>query len=146
MRFNKKDIAAVVIVTSTYSLLSATAAPPPENDSEWIPITQNIEDTQFYSGKKGSFEITTTKSGLNVATIIGQTEDRKQKSATYNKWYVSIDDCDAGMGKLVVLKINGEYSFEGDFVSGGKNIASRIADVICEIYQNDLKNKDSKSI
>ena len=128
--------------------VSANAAPPSStaNESEWIPITQNSDDSRFYSGKRGSFEITTTKAGESVAMLLGQIEDKKDKSVSYSKWYVSAADCDAGLGKLVVLKISGDFDFETDFVAKGNNVGSGVADIICALYEADRKVKQGKGL
>ena len=78
--------------------------------------------------------------------ILGQIEDKKNKSVTYGKWYVSTSDCDAGLGKLVILNVNGDYNFESDFVANGNNIASAVADLICNIYRTDAQERRDKGI
>lgn len=143
----KTNIGLSLAWTVAVALTASAAAPSPSaNNSEWILITQNSDDSRFYSGKRGSFEITTTKAGESVAMILGQTEDKKDKSVSYGKWYVSVKDCNAGLGKLVILKISGEFDFEADFVAKGNNIASGIADVICGIYEADRKAKQDKGV
>lgn len=134
---------SIVAVPAAYAAKPGTATAP---NAEWILITQNSDDTIFYSGKRGSFELTTTKSGSAVAVILGQIEHRKENSLSYGKWYVSTADCDAGLGKLVVLRVNGDFDFESDFVAKGNNIASGIADVICGLYRSDVQEKRGKGI
>lgn len=133
---------SLALVTAFFSTGSIGA----ESESEWVLITQNSDDTRFYSGKKGSFELGTTKGGTPIAMVVGQVEDKKDKSVAYQKWYVATSDCDAGMGKLVVLKVSGEYDMETEFVAKGKNIASGISDLICNIYRSDLNEKQNKGV
>jgi hypothetical protein len=137
------SLAITVAIAST-----AKAAPPSSTakGSEWIPIAQNSDDSGFFSGKRGSFEMTTTKAGESVAMLLGQFENKKNKSVSYSKWYVSAADCDAGLGKFVVLKINGDFDFERDFVAKGNNIASVVADFICALYEADRKVKQGKGV
>jgi hypothetical protein len=147
MNVTTKAIATAILSISVWACFSTVAAPPTTaSTSDWVLLTQNSDDSQFYSGKRGSYELTTTKNRTSVATILGQTENKNDKTVTYNKWYVSTSDCDAGMGKLVVLKLNGDFAFEAAFVSKGTNIASGIADVVCGIYASDLKKKQGKGI
>lgn len=117
-----------------------------KDDSPWIFIATNSQKTDTYSAKKGSFEITKTKSGTEIALVLGQIEDKKNNITGYKKWYVSTSDCKNGMGKLVVLKVNGDYDFESDFVADGNNIASGIADFICSVYRFDKNQKQGKGI
>lgn len=117
-----------------------------KEDSQWIYLLKNSENTETYSAKKGSFEITSTKSGTEIALILGQIQNHKTNKFNYKKWYVAISDCERGMGKIVVLKVNGDYDFESDFVADGNNIASGIADAICSIYKFDKKQKQGKGV
>lgn len=147
MNITTKAFLVTALYASVWSSQSTFAASPnTPAESEWVVIAQNSDDTTFYSGKSGSFEITTTKAGTRIAMILGQIEDKKLKTVTYNKWYVTTADCDAGIGKLVVLKVNGDFDNETDYVSKGKNIASGIGDMICDIYQSDKKEKNGKSV
>lgn len=123
MKITTKAFFTTVLCASVWPSQSTYAASPNiPPQSEWISITQDKDGVNFYSGKKGSFEITTTKAGTSIAIILGQIEDTKDKSVTYKKWYVATSDCEAGIGKLVVLKINGDYDFESDYVSKGNSI------------------------
>lgn len=117
-----------------------------KEDSQWIYIAKNSENTDTYSAKKGSFEITSTKSGTEIALILGQIENHKNNKFKYNKWYVATSDCERGMGKIVILKVNGDYDFESDFVADGNNIASGIADFICSVYKLYKKQKQGKGV
>lgn len=117
-----------------------------KEDSPWIYITANSENTDKYSVKKGTFEIAKTKSGTEIAVVLGQIQRKKNNQIDYNKWYVSTSDCEKGMGKLVILKVNGDYDFESDFVADGNNISSGIADFICFLYKFDKNQKQGKGI
>lgn len=139
----KLAVNSLLVLPIAISLSSGASA---ADSSEWVRIANNSDGTLIYSGKKGSFELTTTKGGEDIAVIVGQTEDESTKNVVYMKWYVTTADCEAGLGKLVVLKVGGEYNFETDFVSGGQNIASGIADSICAVYRSKQSAKKSKSI
>lgn len=115
-------------------------------DSQWVLVAQNSDSTDIFSVKKGSFEFTKTKGGTTIAVVLGQLEDKKKKSVSYYKWYVTTDDCANGIGKLVMLKINGDFDFETDYVSGGKSIGSSIADTICGIYLDAIKTEKDKGV
>ena len=149
MNTARKALVTLIIATSGgfFPQVPAWASEPKSSEkSEWIFITSSSDDTHTYSGKRGSFEITTTKGGISVAMLLGQIENKSDKSVTFNKWYVSTSDCESGIGKLVALKVDGDYDFEADYVSKGKSIASYIADTICSVYRSDLKTKQEKGV
>lgn len=146
MQLRQKAMMAATLLMSAYSTLSGAAEPIKSEESEWIFITENVDYTRLYSGKSGTFELTSTKAGNSVAMILGQIEDKTNKSITYGKWYVSTNDCEAGMGKLVFLTISGEFNRESEFVSSGNNIASGVADFICSVYHLGLEEKKGKGV
>ena len=86
------------------------------------------------------------RSGIDIALVLGQVQKQKNNKVTYSKWYVTTSDCERGLGKLVILNVNGDYDFESDFVTEGNNIASGIADFICSVYKFDKKQKQGKGV
>jgi hypothetical protein len=84
--------------------------------------------------------------GAAIAIILGQIEDKKAKEVSYRKWYVTTADCEAGVGKLVILKVDGTYDMETDYVSNGNSISSDIGDVICGIYFDNKKAQEEKGL
>ena len=136
----------LVIATCGFASFTGQLRAQDQSDSEWILIVQNSDDTRFYSGKRGSYELSATKGGAPIAMILGQTEDRISRNVTYNKWYVTTSDCEAGIGKLVTLKVSGEYDFETDYVARGNNIASSIGDLVCSIYLDNKRVRESKGV
>ncbi|MVW77301.1 hypothetical protein [Pseudomonas xionganensis] len=136
------NIAKSIITVATSFVFSTAMASEksPKENSDWFLIASSQDNTRSYSGKAGSLEITNTKNGSQVAIIIGQIEDKTNNTLQYNKWYVSVDDCKKESGKMALLDISGEYIDSIDFVLGGNNIASGIADVICGAY--DIRQKE----
>jgi hypothetical protein len=143
-----KEVIAIFAIAGSLCWCPQTMAEQPKTSekSEWIFIASNRDDTRFYSGKRGSFEIVTTKGGTQAAMVLGQIDDRKDNTITYNKWYVSTSDCQSGIGKLVALKVGGDFDFEADYVAKGESIASSIADTICAVYRSDTETKEAKGI
>ena len=135
---------AIAVLTAGLFPINAVGQTKPQ--SEWILITQNSDDTKFYSGKRGSYELSSTKAGTPIALILGQIEDKKTKNVSYGKWYVTTADCEAGLGKLVLLKVNGDYDGEVDYVAKGNNIASGIGDMICGIYLSNKREQEGKGV
>ncbi|WP_156804268.1 hypothetical protein [Rhodanobacter fulvus] len=135
-----------VLAAMSFSAVSATptSASNASSDSAWVEVSST--DTQTYSVRKGSFEITQTKAGAPIAVVLGQSTGVNTKAVVYRKWYVSKDDCVGGLGKLVILSINGDYAGEIDFVSKGESAASNIADTICSVYLEEIKKQQSKGM
>lgn len=143
-----KQIGAILFIScSVHSPIPALAATPkPSDNSDWVAIVSSSDNSMLYSGKKGSFELTSTKGEIPIAVLLGQTENKKNKSITYNKWYVSTSDCERGLGKIVFLKISGDFDFEVDYVSKGDSVGSSIADAICTVYKSVVEANDAKGI
>ena len=135
-------IALIVGLTTAGQVLSAQE----KESSEWVLIIRDSDDAMFYSGKKSSYELTTTKGGTPIAMVLGQIEDKKAKKFNYGRWYVTAAECEAGIGKLVILKVDGNYDMEVDYVSKGNNIASAIGDLICGIYLRNKKAREAKGV
>ena len=50
------------------------------------------------------------------------------------QWYVTLEDCRAGHGKMVILDMDGEYQYENDFAADGGTVSTDIAEVRCVIH------------
>ena len=133
----------IVLAASTFTL-TALAADGVSPKSDWVEVAST--DTHTFSVRKGSFEVTETKGGADIAVVLGQATNKKNKSIEYRQWYVSKDDCVSGLGKLVMLDTKGAYVSEVDFVAKGDSAASGIADTICRIYLDELKKQQDKGI
>lgn len=140
----KSLLSRVITVVICTSALTAHAADGTSTESDWVEVSST--DTDTFSVRKGSFKVTKTKGGSDIAVVLGQATNRKSKSIEYRQWYVSKDDCLSGLGKLVILDTKGTYVGEVDFVAKGDSAASGIADTICRIYLADLKEQQDKGI
>lgn len=140
------SLIGIATIALMSGLLPTNAISQTKPQSEWIWIGENSDGTKSYSGKKGSYELSSTKAGTPIALILGQIEDKKTKTVSYGKWYVATADCESGLGKLVVLKVNGDYDFETDYVGKGNNVASGIGDAICGIYLSNKRGQEGKGV
>lgn len=111
---------------------------------EWLDVA-SAKDMKF-EARSGSFERSRTKGGKAVAAVLGRARDLKSTDITFEKWYVSEDDCIRGYGKLVTLTMNGEYKYETDYVAKGGNIASAIGDFVCGVLAYQVKARDDKGL
>ena len=115
-------------------------------ESDWVLIAASDDNINIWEGRKKSQEDTTTKGGIKISVFSGRIFNKKEKSYTFQKWYVSHEDCIAGYGKVVSLDIQGKYQHENDFVINGGNVASAVAEIACYPVLEEKKNRDSKSI
>ncbi len=112
---------------------------------EWIQVASN-NDGDVWSIKAGSFELTRNRSGQEIAVVLGSTHVSSTNRITYRKWYVTGQDCIAGLGKMVTLDVTGEFRFDSDFVKSGQSIAAAIADTICGLYAIERRNRQGRGL
>jgi opacity protein-like surface antigen len=128
-RRTKVAVAALLIAFSA----SAVAA-------EWVPLGES--DSGSWDGLAGSVEATTNRAGVKIRAAAGRVFDKKTKSYRFERWYVTVDSCRSGYGKIATTEMNGDFKFETDFVLGGGSIASALADILCYY----VKESDQKGI
>ncbi|MGE8318341.1 MAG: hypothetical protein ACN6O3_06300 [Comamonas sp.] len=137
----KKIILALAAILFSFNFNISMAE---QRTTPWMDITESKDS--LYSYRMGSFDSATTKGGKNVSSIVVQIKNKKENSASYQKYYVSNEHCDLGMGKLIALDMNGEFIYENDFVSSGNSVSSGISDFICAFYKLNKKEKQDKGI
>ena len=107
---------------------------------DWIKITES--DGNRYDGKAGTREFSTNRAGKQIITAFGRTYAKSDKKYDFVRWYVTVEDCKAGYGKLVTLKMNGDFWFDNDFVENGGTVGSRVAEILCY----PVKEEQSKGV
>lgn len=90
----------------------------------------------------GSFLISKSRAGLPVAVATGRVVSKKTTQVYFEKWYVTVQACAKGSGKLVTLTLEGDFKFENDYIAKGGNIASDLGDMLCILQ----KRQDGKGI
>lgn len=108
-------------------------------DSAWIELAISKDSDLTYSAKAGSWRIQKNKQGKQASTFTGRVTSKKADSVEFNNWYVTLEDCEKGQGKLTALAVSGSFKYETDFVSDGGNIASAIASMLCELAKQGAK-------
>jgi len=131
-------------VTAMLFLAAASAGAQDREDSAWRRF--GLTDKAEFSWRRGSFNVSQTKAGKTVASLIVQSKYKPTNTIEYHKWYVSAEDCLAGIGKVVVLTLDGTYLYENDYVSEGDSVASIRGDFICAVYKAVLTEKSEKGI
>ena len=132
-----KKIIAITIALSISAFAYA--------QTDWITIAAT-DDGMKWDVQPGSLEFSKTVGGTSIAVVIGKVSDAKTGKINLYKWYVSANDCQTKMGKVVSLGISGEYIFENDFVFGSGNVASSMAEAICNAADYVINERAKKSL
>jgi hypothetical protein len=114
-----------------FSIVLQCAVIPAAMGDDWVTIVA-VEDGPSLELKSKSLEYEKTVGGTVVAMMTVRMTASRQ-IIMLRKWYVSANDCAKEQGRIVVVNIFGEYMYESDFVFGGGNINSFIAELICDI-------------
>lgn len=99
-------------------------------EEQWYDVAASNDGTE-YSVKAGSFSIANTKAGTEVALVVGRAVSGNRIDV--EQWYVTVQDCHQEMGELVTLSVSGDFKFGNEFVFGAGNIASGIAELVCNL-------------
>lgn len=109
------------------TLVACTALTAQAND--WIPLSETESNT--WEGRAGTRVEAQTRNGTPVIKAAGRILDRRSQTYQFVQWYVSIDDCKQGFGKLVTLDMSGNFRFDNDYVEKGGSVASTLAAMLC---------------
>lgn len=131
----------VVVVGGIFAVVSCFASA----EKNWIGLA-SLGDGTKWEAKPGSFEFSKNKSGLPIAVLTGRVVNPKPSTIDLQKWYVTAGDCKNKMGKLITLSVSGDYQYENDFIYDGGNVASSIAQFICDVAAKSIKDADGKSL
>lgn len=114
--------------------------------SNWVFIAENKQGSSTWEFQPGSLEFSKTRGGINIAVVTGRVTNKSTSQVDLNKWYVSANDCDKKMGQLVALNISGDFKHENDFVFGSGNIATALAEAICDAANYRMNENKKKGI
>lgn len=108
---------------------------------QWIDISKT--QNHLFSAQAGSLRYITTDGGRPVIAIVGRITDLKNDQMQAVIWYVSVADCMASRGKLVVTDVDGKFLNDHAFVFGLGSAGSVIAETICRagLETSDRKEK-----
>jgi hypothetical protein len=102
----------------------------PAAAQEWITISNTAMGR--YDAQAGSLERTTNLRGVPIVALTLRLR-KPDGLISFERNYVSVQDCSDGNGKLVTVNLNGVVLYSNDFLFGGGNVASNIAELICEV-------------
>lgn len=133
-------------VISFFILVGQLLAPSvaAASESDWVLVgdaggtTWAVQKSSFYLGKNGA--------GVPIAVVTGRQVDKSTTRIDLQKWYVPLNACAAGSGKLTTTTLDGQFLYENDYLKGAGSVASDIADFICAVYALELQQQKDKSI
>ncbi|MNJ10048.1 hypothetical protein D3C77_42020 [compost metagenome] len=97
----------------------------------WVHISTVGKNA--YQIQERSFRFDKTTDGVSLAVVIARTVDLSTQGINIYQWSVPIEDCISGRGTLVIHDTKGNLFTQNDFVFGGGNVASLVAETICEV-------------
>lgn len=112
--------------------------------TDWVNVGET--DAMVWDIQAGSLDELKTKGGTSIAIVVGRVTTKATKQIDVGKWYVTADDCERKMGKLVTLDVDGKYRYENDVVFGAGSIGSEVAEVICGAYKRRTDERRKKGI
>ena len=101
---------------------------------EWIKVAET-PNNNFYI-KERSGEIITNNNKPYLMIVLGKSENKKNKEVETLFWYVPIEACVVGKGKLGLASLDGTLQGEHQFTLGGEDVGSLIAGIMCHAVLN----------
>ena len=115
-------------------------------DDGWSTISTSIDGNTRWDGKVGSAELRKNKSNEEIVLLVGRIADTKESTINVYQWYVTLQDCKNGKGKVVTLDISGDYLYDFDFVPGAGNVAAILGETVCGVAERLLKIREGKGV
>jgi len=94
---------------------------------EWVVVSRTASSS--YEARLGSFVLGRNDANEPIAQLTLRV--RREGLVEFEKNYVRLTHCARGQGWLVSVDLNGRYRYHNDFIFGGGNAASIIAETIC---------------
>lgn len=114
------------------------------NADDWLEVGNT--DALLWQARTGSGVMSKNRGGKPLVVAAGRIYDKSAKSYNFVKWYVTLDHCAAGSGKLVTLNNDSEFKYENDFVFKGGSVASSIAETLCGVATSIRQEDSDKGI
>lgn len=114
--------------TKTFLAL-AIAMPLPAVAQDWLPLSEG--STFKFEGRRGTLKFSTNRAGIPVVTAMGRSINKANSNIAFEQWYVTVAECQQGFGTLITTDLNGDVISQNQFVEGGGNVASTLAEMLC---------------
>lgn len=95
----------------------------------WIVVGKSDRST-FYI-YRGSLSVGATQDGQRIFYVAGKYESHATKESLIQIWYIPVQDCVSGSGKLYITDSTGKQVTNIDFKPGDESIAASLARLIC---------------
>ena len=113
---------------------------------DWLFLTAAANNSGAYYGLKGSYELTTNRSGEQVAVWTEKFDDKINNQITVDKLYVRTSDCLRKQGKGVMVNLNGDFLGDFDFIFGEGSVGAYRVEGLCALYFTNLRAARDKSL
>lgn len=97
--------------------------------SDWVLLAKSKSST--WEARAGTFK---RDADGHIFVAQGRRHVSETDRISFERWYVTRSDCQAGYGRLFTTTLDGEPKGHGvEFALKGGTVASGIADVLCEL-------------
>jgi hypothetical protein len=122
-----QKLCLTLLLATTFASQTALA------QTDWVKVASSKSSGGVWEGKSSSLDYSKTKAGVPIIVVVGRKSDTTTQAVSLHKWYVTVDDCRSKKGKVVTLKVTGEFEFENDFAFGGDTVATSLAEFVCGV-------------
>ena len=138
-----KSVNALIWVTGSFLMAFSLSFTSPVSANDWMFVARS--GTSLYEVRTGSFEhvLTADHEPASIALFRISGLDGANRNIKFVRLYVRPADCNAGFGKLGETDVNGNLTDQNDFVIGGGNVASSLAEFIC-MAESQVQQKSQK--
>ena len=109
---NFKHIYILIALTTSTCVGSSWA------QERWIKVEESRDGSFLVHALRGSYALSSNKNGEQIAVITTKVNNKKNGQVSLEKKYVRTKDCVAEQGKLVSLTMDGDFSYENNFIFG----------------------------
>jgi hypothetical protein len=129
----KKLIAALI------ASLAFTAQALPKDSDIWSLVATDANNGDQYSIQNGSGMLSKNDNGVPVIAVLGRILSKDNVPHPLS-WYVPLQNCDTGIGVLVIMTPTGDYLDKAPFAFKSGTIAGLVAEVMCGAAEKMIKN------
>ena len=111
---------------------------------DWVKVGEN--DRFLWQARTGSGSLSKNRGGKPLVIATGRVYDKTDKTYVFEKWYVTLEHCESGGGKLVTLTIDSDFKYDNDFLLKGGTVGSSIAETLCDVATSFKQERSEKGI
>ena len=120
----KRTILAVLLAASV-------TMPAQAQEQQWVPIAEAAGGA-IWEMRKGSLQLLTGGAQTLVHMVTRKRWLDGRGSIAFERKLVSVDDCNAGFGKVVTVSLDiKQRLYDNDFITDGGTVTSALAEALC---------------